>query len=467
MENRKNFVEELSVVLDTKRNEFNTKILPKVQENYNIQISALHAIRSTLLKKRVIHDDPYKYDSKMTEVEIPSKENFADSEKASVIGTRLAHYETMLEFVSNYYQFNTEFLTPKRISLLLELNSTFIWSDFTNTSTHTNTRAIADIINNLFKGPDQLSNSLLRDSVAHMGKSEVYINTQLKSLSLFYREEYKRLIRREIMPSVKVSKTDCSNPANILREIKKIFSIKMKKKPFYTDLIVEIIREDYGEDSSILQQEILSKLEIKEKQDSFSPQKVNNRPILISGLKILSNSAPHLKAALEKIKSNQEMVYKAENTVFKKIAQIFRQALKLEPPEKQITIIITDNITQNTKKQTINYSVFEKEVLQKISLFQSILMSNSAVNQKIKTMPDEFLFNSLTKYISDSNEILKQLGGLDEFYKNVKPELRSKIRGIKIEITTITNSVIKANQCRAEYQALSDEVNQMKRLGVI
>ncbi|AIN94745.1 hypothetical protein H0R90_06090 [Treponema putidum] len=467
MENRKNFVEELSVVLETKRNEFNTKILPKVQENYNIQISALHAIRSTLLKKRVIHDDPYKYDSKMTEVEIPSKENFADSEKASVIGTRLAHYETMLDFVNNYYQFNTDFLTPKRISILLELNSTFIWSDFTNTSTHTNTRAIADIINNLFKGPDQLSNSLLRDSVAHMGKSEVYINTQLKSLSFFHREEYKLLMRREIMPSVKVSKADCSNPANILREIKKIFSIKMKKKPFYTDLIVEIIREDYGEDSSILQQEILSKLEIKEKQDSFSPQKVNNRPILISGLKILSNSAPHLKAALEKIKSNQEMVYKAENTVFKKLAQIFRQILKLDPPEKHITIIITDTINQNTKKQTINYSVFEKEVLQKISLFQSILMPNSAVNQKIKTMPDELLFKSLTKYISDSNEILKQLGGLDEFYKNVKPELRSKIRGIKIEITTITNSIIKANQYRAEYQALSDEVNQMKKLGVI
>ncbi|UTY28771.1 hypothetical protein [Treponema putidum] len=467
MENRKNFVEELSVVLETKRNEFNTKILPKVQENYNIQISALHAIRSTLLKKRVIHDDPYKYDSKMTEVEIPSKENFADSEKASVIGTRLAHYETMLDFVNNYYQFNTDFLTPKRISILLELNSTFIWSDFTNTSTHTNTRAIADIINNLFKGPDQLSNSLLRDSVAHMGKSEVYINTQLKSLSFFHREEYKLLMRREIMPSVKISKADCSNPANILREIKKIFSIKMKKKPFYTDLIVEIIREDYGEDSSILQQEILSKLEIKEKQDSFSPQKVNNRPILISGLKILSNSAPHLKAALEKIKSNQEMVYKAENTVFKKLAQIFRQILKLDPPEKHITIIITDTINQNTKKQTINYSVFEKEVLQKISLFQSILMPNSAVNQKIKTMPDELLFKSLTKYISDSNEILKQLGGLDEFYKNVKPELRSKIRGIKIEITTITNSIIKANQYRAEYQALSDEVNQMKKLGVI
>ena len=94
-------------------------------------------------------------------------------------------------------------------------------------------------------------------------------------------------------------------------------------------------------------------------------------------------------------------------------------------------------------------------------------MPNSVVNQKIKTMPNETLFNSLTKYISDCNEILKQLGGLDEFYKNIKPELRSKIRGIKIEITTITNSIIKANQYRAEYQALSEEVNQMKKLGVI
>ena len=106
-------------------------------------------------------------------------------------------------------------------------------------------------------------------------------------------------------------------------------------------------------------------------------------------------------------------------------------------------------------------------MLQKIALFQNIMMPNSVVNQKIKTMPDELLFKSLTKYISDSNEILKQLGGLDEFYKNVKPELRSKIRGIKIEITTITNSIIKANQYRAEYQALSEEVNQMKKLGVI
>ena len=32
------------------------------------------------------------------------------------------------------------------------------------------------------------------------------------------------------------------------------------------------------------------------------------------------------KVALEKIKSNQEMVYKAENTVFKKLAQISKAA---------------------------------------------------------------------------------------------------------------------------------------------
>lgn len=232
MENIKNFIEELSAVLETKRNEFNSQILPKMQENYNIQSSAVHAVRSTLLKKRAIHDDPYKYDSKMTEVEIPSKENFADSEKASVIGTRLAHYETMLDFVNNYYQFNTEFLTPKKISILLELNTTFIWSDFTSSSNHTNTKAAADIISTIFKGPDQLSSSLLRDAVSHLGKSETYINTQLKNLSIFYREEYKLLIRKEIMPSVKINKTDFANPSNALKEIKKFFQLNLKRNRF-------------------------------------------------------------------------------------------------------------------------------------------------------------------------------------------------------------------------------------------
>ena len=41
------------------------------------------------------------------------------------------------------------------------------------------------------------------------------------------------------------------------------------------------------------------------------------------------------------------------------------------------------------------------------------------------------------------------------------------MKGIKIELTTTRNAVIKANQCRAEYNASIEEYSNMKELGLI
>jgi hypothetical protein len=40
------------------------------------------------------------------------------------------------------------------------------------------------------------------------------------------------------------------------------------------------------------------------------------------------------------------------------------------------------------------------------------------------------------------------------------------IRGIKLEITAIKNSVVKANQKRHEYVSQKEEIEQLKKLGV-
>ena len=76
MGTRNEFIAQLKKAIENKKEEFDKKILPDTLKNYNIQISAVQAIRSILLKKSLIHNDPYKYDNKMTEIEIPSKESF-------------------------------------------------------------------------------------------------------------------------------------------------------------------------------------------------------------------------------------------------------------------------------------------------------------------------------------------------------------------------------------------------------
>lgn len=68
--------------------------------------------------------------------------------------------------------------------------------------------------------------------------------------------------------------------------------------------------------------------------------------------------------------------------------------------------------------------------------------------------------------MAEANELVSQLAGLDEYFKKEKPEIRSKIQGIKIELTTIKNYIIKSNQRRGEYLALCEEAQQMRELGM-
>lgn len=467
MADNNQFISELTSAIENKKEELNNKILLKLQENYNIQSSAVQSVRSILLEKRLIHNDPYKYDSKMTEIEIPSRDEFTDSEKASILGSRLAQYGMMLNFLITSYRFNSDFLNPKRIPKLMELNNTFLWTNFTNTSNHINTKRLADIVQTVFTSSDTLGAGLIRDSLTHLAKAANEINNQLKELSFFHKEAYKLLIRKEILPEVSIKQEDLSNPGKILKDIKKVFVSKSKKIPFYNDLIIETLKEDYTDNGQSLREENLRKLFSSKKEDSKNIETENHRKTLISGFKFIGSTTPYLKAAFEKIGYNQDLIYRSNIGFFSKLLKLMRQAFNMQEPEREITIITEYPVTHNKKKHVINYNQFEKEINTKIKVFSGLSFDESVIKQKLKNFEDDVLLNYLTRYISDCNIFLKQLAGLDEFYKSVKPELRGKVRGIKIEITTITNAVLKANQCRAEFGAFLEESEQMKKLGIV
>ncbi len=466
MEDLKNFIAKLEATLEKKEEEFNKKLLPEVQKNYNLQGTAIQAIKSILLKKSLIIDDPYKYDEKMTDIECPESSPFSDSEKAAKVGERLAKYEIMIDFLNSYYQFNTEFLTPKKISKLLNLNQCFLWSDFTSTSNNLNTKGLADIIQGVYSGEDKLSAGLLRDSLSHLNKTNKEINKQLKELSHLKKEKYKLFVRKLIFGKVCISEEDLTNPARVLKETRKLISEKNKKTPYYSDLIIEIIKEDYSPDSNLKHEAVLKNLSSNEKINKTITQEKNYRPILLDGLKILGNSAPHFNEALEKIKYNDEIIFKQDLSGFHKFIQALKKAFNISPKKKEITITIENSATQTKTREKIDYNAFINDMSKKNILYSNIISPNSPVQQKMKQLSNDVLLDNLSKYISESNILIKQMKGLDEFYKTFKPELRGKIKGIKIEITTITNSLIKANQCRAEYIDCVEEELQMKKLGI-
>ena len=467
MESTKNFSEELEHQIAVQREEFNTRLLPQLQQNYVALGSVVKILRSNLLKKGLVYDDPYKYDSRMTEIKIPSNEGFADSERAAIVGSRLAQYQTMLDFLTNSYQFNCSFLTPQRIASMLALNKTFQWSALNENSTLANTRAIAEICKSLHSVSDTLTGGLLRDSLGHLSRLDTDISKTLRRLARLHREEYKLTIRKNLPADLKVTQADIDSPVKLLKTIKKAVAAKDDKLPFYHDLVMEAIKEDYGPDSAHLQREVLRQLNVTQKEDTKTNKQENMRPVLITGLRILGTTGNHFETCLTKIMFNQEVLYKSRTTIFTKLIEAFRRAFNMEEKKHEITVTIKDPVSNLQKKEIIVLEDFTENLTKTIRVFKTFASSTSDIQQRLTGMSNEQLLELLNKYIVVCNGYLKTLGGLDDYYKSADIILRSKMKGIRIELTTIRNAVIKANQCRAEYNASVEEYSNMKELGLI
>ena len=467
MESTINFSEELARQIAVHREEFNKNLLPKLQQNYAALGSVVKILRSNLLKKGLVYDDPYKYDSRMTEIKVPSNEVFVESERPTVIGSRLAQYQTMIDFLTNSYQFTCSFLTPQRISAMLALNKTFQWTALNEKSTNANTNAMSEICKSLHSVSDTLTGGLLRDSLGHLARLDGDIHKTLRQLARLHREEYKLSIRHHLPTDLKVTQEDLDNPVKVLKIIKKNLSAQESKMPLYQDLVAEVLKEDYGPDSEHLRSEVLRHLNVAQKQETQVNKQEDMRPVLITGLRILGTAGNHFEACLIKITFNQEVLYKSRATIFTKLMEAIRQALNIEEKKHEITLSIKDAISNLQKKEIIVIEDFNDNLMKNIRIFKSLSSSNSNIQQRLGGMSNEQILELLNKYIVICNGYLKTLGGLDDYYKSVDVILRSKMKGIKIELTTIRNAIIKANQCKAEYNANVEEYSNMKELGLV
>ena len=80
---------------------------------------------------------------------------------------------------------------------------------------------------------------------------------------------------------------------------------------------------------------------------------------------------------------------------------------------------------------------------------------------------DEAILDYLNKQLVENNHLFALIIALDEYFKNTaNPADRTKIKGCSMELTTIKNIIVKANQQRSDYVAYAEEAEQMKKLGL-
>ncbi|MBQ8014435.1 MAG: hypothetical protein IJ257_08630 [Treponema sp.] len=468
MENGNNFAETLLQALDEKAQWYDTTELPRILENYRLLHTCVRIIFDFLVKKAMITPDPYKIDKKISDIKAPDSEQFVENERSVVMGMRFSDYESTLGFLCNYYKFSVAQLSLQNIKKLMDLNNSITWNSFSANSNKINTRVLATMVFTARQNSDALNASMLNDNLSKASHALNDINSALKDYTEFQKEWYKGQIRRNVIlnPNFDANKA-LSEPASELQQIKKHFASGMGKVPFYSELVEEIIQEDQAENKEEIQKRLLAKLNIQREEAKKTEKRIDTKALIMGALQVLGSTPPQLASIAQKIQDNHDLLESEHNSFMDKLKRALRKAFNIEEKPLYYSVTITDQTTGAKRIDKIHYQNFITEIATKARRYGSVAQVNSPGYKKIAAMPEDKIAEFVSVQITDCNKLMVLLNALDDFFKtSAAPSNKAKVKGLKIDITTLKNSVVKANQLRVEYTSYIEEEEQMKKLGI-
>lgn len=467
MEDNKSFESQLQLMLVEKQKWYNEERLLELLEEFRLLHTCVRTIYDFFIKKSLLIEDPYRMDQRISDIEIPSTEPFGENEIQNVLSERFSKYETMLDFVCTYYRFSVEGLSLSKIKKLLDLNNSFYWEDISMNSSKSNVKNLAIVINKAKVNNVGVALNMLTDSIDKCVKSSKNISRYLMDLTIFQREYYKGIIRKDIIEGPYFNREKVNSVETEIAEIKRNFVKAMGKKPYYNDLIVEIANEDFNEKGESLRSKVLSKLEITERKVSRKESKtVDTREFLLGAVVSMGTITPILIQLRSKLVENFELVFIKKETLFTKFVEALKKALGIKNKEHVCEVKITDQKTGATRTEQIFVNDFLTEVEKKIKTFNVIIMKN-AEYAKIISAPEDSILSFVNKQLSEVQSLFTTINALDTYFKNnVEGVNKLKVKGMKIDLDSFRNAIINVNKKRGEYISIREETEQLKKLGI-
>jgi hypothetical protein len=455
----KDYQNSLSAALEERRDWLEKIELARLKEELRTYQTSFSSLYTIYLKKGLINEDPYKQEAKIGELEVPETGPFTEAERIDQLSIRLSNFDNQLDFLVNFYQFGVEFLNLERIKRILGLVRYIDWVHLSPDAQSANTKAVAEITNQSKLGIDPIALSVISGSLSNLSKSTAAVMGILKELTAYNKETYKLEVRTAITSGMTAA--EAGIPA-----IKKKFAAALPGKPFYQELVDEIIKEDYSKDGPALQQNVLKSLAVAENKPKTAKAKVSFKGILLDGVHVISSTASTFNETASKLDENEALLANRKKSFWEKVKDVLHQMMNKEPDEVIYDVEYMDPAKGVPVKEKVNFHHFRNEMDRKNRILAS-LTAHGTAQAKLEAMSEDQITVFLEKNIREVQSLYRTLTALDEFFKAETPRAdRDKVKGIKPELAAIKNAIVRANQLRHEYSAQKEEEEQMRRLGI-
>jgi hypothetical protein len=439
--------------------------LPRLKEEFRSFHSSFVNIYQLLLKKGILQEDPYKQETKVGELEVPPADAFNEAKKTDELSIRLSNYDNQLDFLVNFYQFSSEFLTIDRIKRIVALAKYIDWAHLTNASPSHTTKALAELLGSAKGSMDQISMTIIGEALTTLEKATGNIMAILKELTAYQREYIKGQIREKICGELDFAPdAGLSKKAEILSQIRKKYT-QVPGLPFSTEISEELINEDYTPQGKALREKILRSLAPPDAKPKAQKKQVSFKAFLIDGIHMLGSVSQTIADIVVKIDENNAVLESVKRGFWDKVRKAFQEMMHKAPEPVIYRLQYLDPDKGTSTREDVNYYTLRTDLEKKIRATAAFHARPGA--SRFDSMSEDQLLVFLEKGIREIQNTHKILSALDEYFKaGAPPEIRDKIKGIKPELAAIKNAVVNANQKRYEYSAQKEEAEQLKRLGV-
>jgi hypothetical protein len=459
MADMKDYQSSLSAALEERRDWLEKTELARLKEELRTYQTSFSSLYTIYLKKGLINEDPYKQEAKIGELEVPETGPFTEAERVDQLSIRLSNFDNQLDFLVNFYQFGVEFLNLERIKRILGLVRYIDWVHLTPDAQSANTKAVAEITAQSKLGIDPIALSVISGSLSNLSKSTAAVMGILKELTAYTKESYKLEVRTAITGGMTAA--EAAIPA-----IKKKFAAALPGKPFYQELVDEIIKEDYSKDGPVLQQNVLKSLTVVENKPKAVKAKVSLKGILLEGVQVIGATASTFNEIAFKLDENEGLLTNRKKGFWEKVKDVLQQVMNKKPDEVIYDVEYMDPTKGVPVREKVNFHQFRNEMDRKNRVLAGFT-AHGAAHAKLEAMSEDQITAFLEKNIRELQSLHRTLTALDEFFKAEAPrEDRDKVKGIKPELAAIKNAIVRANQLRHEYSAQKEEEEQMRRLGI-
>ena len=453
-----NYADTLRQALQIRYEWLEREQISKLKEELRIFQISYSVLYNLFLKKKLIHEDPYKQDTKISELAIPEAGPFIEAKRLEQMSLRMANYDSQLDFLVNFYQFTVDFMNLERIRKIVGLIRYFDWINLTPDSKSPNTKYAAELTISAKSGGDSLTLSIIGESLTKLPKCTSSIMGILKDITAYHKEMYK-LNARKVIEGIQPAEANAA-------VIKRKMAAAMPGTPFYHEFIEELIKEDFSREGPQLKEAILKSLQVVEVKPKTVKPKTQYKDILLNGLSAVSSCASTLNDVTIKLDENHVVLENRKKGFWEKLKQLIRAMTNAEPEDVIYDLQFIDQVKGIETKEQLNFRQFRIDLDKKIKIY-SRMGGQGPQQAKLKEMNEEQLLGYLERAIKDLQTNHRTLTALYEYFKSSVPrEDRDKIKGIKPELATIKNSYVKANQLRHDYSAQKEEEEQMRKLGI-